>query len=251
MTARAVNVFLTVVTGKLGIEWIPCSWDKEDLFLSNPWDSNKASTLDTHWSFAMQECITTSFLLQKAARKLQFPLNQWFLERNRQLTEIQSPLSKSLLTRKGFCRRKVHMCEDLLWVPTDKRTDYFSLRKQPTFRDATTGFPSKWRLRNERRNSILMTRHYPDLGSASDWLNQISHAARPIRSTNQIWVVTRQQCGISALVSNSQTSFGGETRGSVAKCRLFSQARIILVKKLKHYIWGTACRKRKCLEYYN
>ena len=32
-------------------------------------------------------------------------------------------------------------------------------------------------LRNERRNSILMTRHYPDLGSASDWLNQISHAA--------------------------------------------------------------------------
>ena len=35
-----------------------------------------------------------------------------------------------------------------------------------------------------------MTRHYPDLGSASDWLNQISHMARPIRSTNQIWVVT-------------------------------------------------------------
>ena len=24
--------------------------------------------------------------------------------------------------------------------------------------------------RNERRNSILMTRHYPDLGSSSDWL---------------------------------------------------------------------------------
>ena len=67
-----------------------------------------------------------------------------------------------------------------------------------------------------------MTRHYPDLGSASDWLNQISHAARPIRSTTQIWVVTRHQYGISALVSH--TSFGGETSGSVAKCRLFSQA---------------------------
>ena len=63
-----------------------------------------------------------------------------------------------------------------------------SLRKQPTFGDATTGFPHKWHLRNERRNSILMTRHYPDLGSTSDWLNQISHAARPIRSTTQIWV---------------------------------------------------------------
>ena len=63
-----------------------------------------------------------------------------------------------------------------------------------------------------------MTGHYPDLGSASDWLNQISHAVRPIRSTTQIWVVTLHQYGISALVS--QTLFGGETGGSVAKCRL-------------------------------
>ena len=43
-----------------------------------------------------------------------------------------------------------------------------SLRKQPTFRNATTGFPAKWRLWNERRNSILMTRNYPDLGGAPD-----------------------------------------------------------------------------------
>ena len=32
-----------------------------------------------------------------------------------------------------------------------------------------TGFPAEWRLRNERRHSILMTHHYQDLGSASDW----------------------------------------------------------------------------------
>ena len=38
-----------------------------------------------------------------------------------------------------------------------------SLGKQPTFQDATTGCPSKWRSRNELRNSILMTRHYLDL----------------------------------------------------------------------------------------
>ena len=44
-----------------------------------------------------------------------------------------------------------------------------SLRKQPTFRDTTTGFHAKWFLTNERRNSILMTCHYPDLGNASDW----------------------------------------------------------------------------------
>ena len=60
-------------------------------------------------------------------------------------------------------------------------------------------------------------------GYTSDWLKQISLAVRPIRSTTQIWVVTRHQYGISALVS--QTSFRGETSGSVAKCRLFSQAR--------------------------
>ena len=71
--------------------------------------------------------------------------------------------------------------------------------------------------------------HYPDLGSASDWFNKISHVARPIRSTTQIWVVTRHQYGISALVS--QTSFDRETCGSVAKCRLFSQATFWLVQK--------------------
>ena len=63
---------------------------------------------------------------------------------------------------------------------------------------------------------------YLDLGSASDWLNQISHVAQPIRSTTQIWVVMHHLCGISALVS--QMSFGGKTSGSITKCRLFSQA---------------------------
>ena len=69
-----------------------------------------------------------------------------------------------------------------------------------------------------------MTRHYSDLVSASDWLNQISQAARPIRSTTQTWVVTRHQYGISALVSSSETSFGGETSDSVAKCQPAQQA---------------------------
>ena len=46
-----------------------------------------------------------------------------------------------------------------------------------------------------------------------------------LRSTTQIWVVTRHQYGISALVS--QMSFVGQTSGSVAKCRLFSQATIL------------------------
>ena len=73
--------------------------------------------------------------------------------------------------------------------------------------------------------------YYSNLGSASDWLNQISHAPRPIRSTMQIWVVTRHRYGISALVSQ-ETSFGGKTRGIVAKCLLFSQATFYVVLKL-------------------
>ena len=90
-----------------------------------------------------------------------------------------------------------------------------SLRKQ-TFRDAAGGFPAKQRLRNECRNSILMTRHYPDLGNAFDW------SCQPIRSTTQISVVMRHQYGISALIS--QRLFCRETSIGVARCRLFSQA---------------------------
>ena len=72
-----------------------------------------------------------------------------------------------------------------------------SLSKQLTFCDTTSSFPAKWRLRNERRNSILMTRHYPDLGSASDWSCRGGKLLQPIKSTTQIRPVTRHQCGIS------------------------------------------------------
>ena len=61
------------------------------------------------------------------------------------------------------------------------------------------------------------------LGSACDWLSRGGNLLRPIRSTNQIWLVTRHQYGISALVP--QTSFRWETSGiGFTKCRLFSQA---------------------------
>ena len=64
-----------------------------------------------------------------------------------------------------------------------------SLRKQPTFRDAITGLPAKWSPRNERRNYKLMTHHYPDLGSASDWpkicFNQDRIILLSLASTNE------------------------------------------------------------------
>ena len=57
-----------------------------------------------------------------------------------------------------------------------------SLRKQHSFRKATTGCPAKWRLKNERRNSILKMRHYPDLGNTSDWSCHVGNLLQPIRS---------------------------------------------------------------------
>ena len=63
-----------------------------------------------------------------------------------------------------------------------------------------------------------MMRHYQDLSSTSDWLKQISLVARPIRSTTQIWVVTRHQNGISALIP--QTSLHAETSGGLVEYQL-------------------------------
>ena len=83
----------------------------------------------------------------------------------------------------GSCCNRTHTTANTNATTPLASVRSFSQRKQPTFGDATTGFLAKWRLRNELRNSILMTRHYPDMGRASDWLNQISHVAQPIRST--------------------------------------------------------------------
>ena len=72
-----------------------------------------------------------------------------------------------------------------------------TLRRQPTFGDATTGFPAKWCLRNEHRNSILMTSHFPDLGS----------------DTSSVW---------NFCACFSEVIWRGNS-GSVAKCWLFFQ----------------------------
>ena len=49
-----------------------------------------------------------------------------------------------------------------------------------------TGFPVKCCLRNDCRNSMLVTCQYTDLGSVSDCLKQISLVAQPIKITTQI-----------------------------------------------------------------
>ena len=73
-------------------------------------------------------------------------------------------------------------------------------------------FPHQKRLKKERGNSILVTRHYPDLGSASDWSYREGNLFLPIRSSTQFWLVTRHWYGISADVPQTSTS------GGVVKC---------------------------------
>ena len=63
------------------------------------------------------------------------------------------------------------------------------MRKQLTFCNAATaGFPTKWRVGNKCRNSMLMMGHYPDLDSALDWLKQISCAYPDLSSDiSSVW----------------------------------------------------------------
>ena len=73
-----------------------------------------------------------------------------------------------------------------------------------------------------------------DLGSASDWLKQISFTLRPIRMNTQIWVVKHFCSRFSDVISR------GETSGGVAKCRLFSQAD--MAQRSPFCIFRDSCR---------
>ena len=68
--------------------------------------------------------------------------------------------------------------------------------------------------------SYCITSDNTDLGSASDWSCREVNLLHLIRSTTQIWVVTRHQYGISAIVP--EKSFRGKVSDCVTKCRLFS-----------------------------
>ena len=89
-----------------------------------------------------------------------------------------------------------------------------SLRKQPTFLDHW--FPRE--ITSEKRAQKFHTDEcqYLDLGSTSDCSCRVGNLLKPIGSG----------CWRVICMEFSQTSFGGETSGGVAKCGLFSQARL-------------------------
>ena len=94
------------------------------------------------------------------------------------------------------------------------------MRKQPTVCDATVQLVSPrddvWETGAEIPYWWRVTTQIS--GNVFNWMKQIFNQSEAL---TQIWVGTRHQYGISALVF--QTSFRGETSGGVAKCpRFFS-----------------------------
>ena len=89
---------------------------------------------------------------------------------------------KIYIEKYRFSRKLIYLsCSHIGW------------EKKPIFCNTRSGFPVKWRLRNEHISSILMMSHYLDLGSDSDWLCCKRNLLQPIRSTTRIWVVTHHQ----------------------------------------------------------
>ena len=63
-----------------------------------------------------------------------------------------------------------------------------SLRKRRHLATLALVSEKRARPKNERRNPILMTRHYSDLDRAAEWSCRVGNLIQPIRSTIQIWV---------------------------------------------------------------
>ena len=79
---------------------------------------------------------------------------------------------------------------------------------------STTGFQVKCRLRNERRNSILMTCHYQDLGSPSDWLKIVwfrNFPYPPHRDLLEILTESVEEQGSGNIEAKCRRKVGHET----------------------------------------
>ena len=89
----------------------------------------------------------------------------------------------------------------------------FSLWKQLTFPNIwplVSPWNDIWKMTVQRDSTDELC-HYTDLGSTSECSCHQGNLLQPIRSTTQIWVVTRHQYEISTVIT--QMSFSGKTSG--------------------------------------
>ena len=129
--------------------------------------------------------------------------------------------SSCLGLNRGLCQPT--WLHPAVWQPcinwTEQPSD--SLRKQPTFFNTTTGFPVKWRLRNDCRNFILLRCQYLVLGSASKWSWVKGKLQSEALLRSGYWHTTSP---VWNFCSHFQTSFCGETSVCVPKFWLLSQS---------------------------
>ena len=121
-------------------------------------------------------------------------------------------------------------------LPLLHKTDELnSLRKQPTFCDATTGFPLKWRRSNDYWWGVTTP-----LGSGSDWSRRERNLLQPIRSTTQIRVVTSHQYGIlRSFLRQCRGMSGVPCRGHILYFNFNPRSRFICKSLQLHCSWKT------------
>ena len=116
--------------------------------------------------------------------------------------------TKGTLPGKGKRRYQIRIFCSVEWFPRNiaaKAESLLGTLIRMVARENSRYFATPWLVSppnhisgTNTRNSILMTCHYSDLGSASDWSFCEGNLLQPIRSTTQVWVMTRHQYGISA-----------------------------------------------------
>ena len=82
------------------------------------------------------------------------------------------------------------------------------------------------------------TCNYPDLSRASDWLKQISHAVRPLRSTTQNWLMSRHQSQGEREGGYSGFQVTGKIAGFLGGLK-FSIAGFFAQENFGKYFWSS------------
>lgn len=79
-----------------------------------------------------------------------------------------------------------------LWILSGGKLSIFSLGETRHVKQCHRRFPPKRNLKGERRNAIMMTLPYSDMGYTFDWLRQGCDVGQPIRSVIQTGILRHQ-----------------------------------------------------------
>ena len=128
-------------------------------------------------------------------------------------------------------QKRIMICSNIS-VQYSQTSCATGLRKQPTFGQQWPAL--KRHLRNDYKNSIVMTCDYSDLGSASDWMKQILNQSEALPRSEQ-WPVISMEFLQSFLRHHFK-----ETSVGVAKYQLFPPSNA----KIWHLFMGGGCRQQ-------